>query len=149
MREPDDEHDQNADPDASRAMYAVGYKRPPRHARFQPGVSGNPSGRRKGSKNIRTIFEQILREEISLRDGGVTKKITKAEAIVRALVHGAIKGESSSQQNLFRLAQQIGQFEEAPANLQRIERVIVQWKSSDDEQVNSPALPANSQVNSE
>jgi hypothetical protein len=149
MREPDDEHDQNADPDASGAMYAVGYKRPPRHTRFQPGVSGNPSGRRKGSKNIRTIVEQILGEEISLRDGGVTKKITKAEAIVRALVHGAIKGESSSQQNLFRLAQQIGQFEEAPANLQRIERVIVQWKSSDDDQVNSPALPANSQVNSE
>ena len=149
MREPDDEHDQNADPDASGAMYAVGYKRPPRHTRFQPGVSGNPSGRRKGSKNIRTIVEQILGEEISLRDGGVTKKITKAEAIVRALVHGAIKGESSSQQNLFRLAQQIGQFEEAPANLQRIERVIVQWKSSDDDRIDSPALPANSQVNSE
>ena len=86
MREPDDEHDQNADPDASGAMYAVGYKRPPRH---------------------------------------------------------------SSQQNLFRLAQQIGQFEEAPANLQRIERVIVQWKSSDDDRIDSPALPANSQVNSE
>jgi hypothetical protein len=144
----DDEHPADEEAQAG-ASYAVGYKRPPRHTRFQPGVSGNPSGRRKGSKNIRTIFEQILREEISLRDGGVTKKITKAEAIVRALVHGAIKGESSSQQNLFRLAQQIGQFEEAPANLQRIERVIVQWKSSDDDQVNSPALPANSQVNSE
>ena len=144
------DHEYSADEDAQAGTsYTVGYKRPPRHARFQPGVSGNPSGRRKGSKNIRTIVEQILREEISLRDGGVTKKITKAEAIVRALVHGAIKGESSSQQNLFRLAQQIGQFEEAPANLQRIERVIVQWKSSDDDQVNSPALPANSQVNSE
>jgi hypothetical protein len=64
-------------------------------------------------------------------------------------VHGAIKGESSSQQNLFRLAQQIGQFEEAPANLQRIERVIVQWKSPDDDRRDNPALPANSQVNSE
>ena len=144
------DHEYSADEDAQAGTsYTVGYKRPPRHARFQPGVSGNPSGRRKGSKNIRTIVEQILREEISLRDGGVTKKITKAEAIVRALVHGAIKGESSSQQNLFRLAQQIGQFEEAPANLQRIERVIVQWKSSDDDRIDSPALPANSQVNSE
>jgi hypothetical protein len=144
------DHEYSADEDAQAGTsYTVGYKRPPQHTRFQPGVSGNPSGRRKGSKNIRTIVEQILGEEISLRDGGVTKKITKAEAIVRALVHGAIKGEASSQQNLFRLAQQIGQFEEAPANLQRIERVIVQWKSSDDEQVNSPALPANSQVNSE
>ena len=130
--------------------YAVGYKRPPRHTRFQPGVSGNPSGRRKGSKNIRTIFEQILKEEISLREGGVTKKITKAEAIVRALVHGAIKGESSSQQNLFRLAQQIGQFEEAPANLQRIERVIVQWQSGDPPlSADRDIVPAISQINRE
>jgi hypothetical protein len=144
------DHEYSADEDAQAGTsYTVGYKRPPQHTRFQPGVSGNPSGRRKGSKNIRTIVEQILGEEISLRDGGVTKKITKAEAIVRALVHGAIKGESSSQQNLFRLAQQIGQFEEAPANLQRIERVIVQWKSPDDDRVDSPALPANSQINSE
>ena len=125
MREPDDEHDQNADPDASGAMYAVGYKRPPRHTRFQPGVSGNPSGRRKGSKSIRSIFEKILGEEISLREGSVTKKITKAEAVVRSLVISAMKGDSRSQQNLFRLAEQIGQFVEPPAPLQRIERVIV------------------------
>ena len=107
------------------AHYVVGYKRPPRHTRFQPGVSGNPSGRRKGSKNIRSIFEKILGEEISLREGSVTKKITKAEAVVRSLVISAMKGDSRSQQNLFRLAEQIGQFVEPPVPLQRIERVIV------------------------
>jgi hypothetical protein len=137
--------DDGADDLTSGADYKVGYRRPPRrnepasnlrvHANFPTlasslGVSGNPSGRRKGSKNIRSIFEQIL-SEISLRDGGVTKKITKAEATVRALVHGAIKGESSSQQNLFRLAQQIGQFEEKPEPLQAIQRVIVSWLPSD------------------
>ena len=118
MREPDDEH-------GSGATYAVGYKRPPRHTRFQPGVSGNPYGRRKGSKNIRSIFEKILGEEISLREGSVTKKITKAEAVVRSLVISAMKGDSISQQNLFRLSEKIGQFFEPPAPLQRIERVIV------------------------
>jgi len=120
----DDEHPADEEAQAG-ASYAVGYKRPPRHARFQPGVSGNPSGRRKGSKNIRSIFERILGEEISLREGSVTKKITKAEAVVRSLVISAMKGDSRSQQNLFRLAEQIGQFVEPPAPLQRIERVIV------------------------
>ena len=120
----DDEYPGDEDAQAG-TSYAVGYKRPPRHTRFQPGVSGNPSGRRKGSKNIRSIFEKILGEEISLREGSVTKKITKAEAVVRSLVISAMKGDSRSQQNLFRLAEQIGQFVEPPAPLQRIERVIV------------------------
>ena len=146
----DDEYPADEDAQAG-TSYTVGYKRPPRHTRFQPGVSGNPSGRRKGSKNIRSIFEQILSEEISLRDGGVTKKITKAEAIVRALVHGAIKGESSSQQNLFRLAQQIGQFEEKPEPLQAIQRVIVSWLPSDQKpSAQEPVdVPANSAVSRE
>ena len=120
------DHEYSADEDAQAGTsYTVGYKRPPQHTRFQPGVSGNPSGRRKGSKNIRSIFEKILGEEISLREGSVTKKITKAEAVVRSLVISAMKGDSRSQQNLFRLAEQIGQFVEPPVPLQRIERVIV------------------------
>ncbi len=105
--------------------YEVGYRRPPLHTRFQAGVSGNPSGRRKGAKNLRTLVEDILREEIPLREGSVTKKITKAEAVVRGLVIGAMKGDSRSQMTLFRLAEQIGQFEQAQQPLHRIERVIV------------------------
>jgi hypothetical protein len=32
--------------------YAVGYGRPPQHTQFQPGRSGNPKSRAKGSKNL-------------------------------------------------------------------------------------------------
>jgi len=117
--------DDGADDLTSGADYKVGYRHPPLHSRFQPGVSGNPSGRPKGTPNLKTIFEQILKEQISLREGSVTKKITKAEAVVRSLVISAMKGDSRSQQNLFRLAEQIGQFVEPPVPLQRIERVIV------------------------
>ena len=102
----DDEYP--ADEDAQAASYTVGYNRPPRHTRFQPGVSGNPSGRRKGARTSARSSSKSSARRYRCATGGVTKKITKAEAIVRALVHGAIKGESSSQQNLFRLAQQIG-----------------------------------------
>ena len=38
--------------------YEVGYCRPPVHSRFQPGASGNPSGRPKGAQNFRTLLDQ-------------------------------------------------------------------------------------------
>jgi hypothetical protein len=38
--------------DAAEPNEKVGYKRPPRHTRFQPGVSGNPRGRQKGVRDF-------------------------------------------------------------------------------------------------
>jgi len=35
--------------------YEVGYGKPPRHTRFEPGVSGNPHGRPKDAKNLSTL----------------------------------------------------------------------------------------------
>ena len=71
----------------------VGYGCPPVHSQFKPGQSGNPSGRAKGSQNLQTLFNKVLNEEISLRDGSNVKKISKAEAVVRGLVIGALKGD--------------------------------------------------------
>jgi hypothetical protein len=88
----DDEYSDDEDAQTG-TSYVIGYRRPPLHTRFQPGVSGNPSGRAKGSKNLKTLFHEILNEEISLREGGEVKKITKAEAVLRGLVIGAIKSD--------------------------------------------------------
>jgi hypothetical protein len=66
--------------------YEVGYGRPPVHSRFKPGVSGNPSGRPKGTPNLKTLFNRILKEEVSLREGAEVRKVTKAEALMRGLV---------------------------------------------------------------
>jgi hypothetical protein len=106
--------------------YQVGYRRPPLHSRFQPGVSGNPSGRPKGTPNLKSILEQVLKEQVALREGNVTKKITKAEVIIRGLVIGAMKSDSRSQATLFRLVEQIGQFEDTkPEPVTRIELVAL------------------------
>ena len=107
----------------------VGYCSPPVNSRFKPGQSGNPSGRSKGSQNLKTLFNKVLDEEISLREGADVRKITKAEAIVRGVVVGALKGDVRSTAILFRLAEQVGQFQDDnTSGITKIERVIVSWK---------------------
>ena len=68
--------------------YKVGFHRPPLHTQFKPGVSGNPSGRPKDSKNFKTLLHSILNEQISLQEGSQSRKISKAEAIMRRHVDG-------------------------------------------------------------
>jgi Family of unknown function (DUF5681) len=126
-----------------RATYSVGYRKPPLHTRFKPGQSGNPSGRVKGSKNLRTLFHQILNEQISLREGGEMRKMTKAEAVMRGLIIGALKGDSRSLITLFRLAELSGQFEDPNNPVTRIERLIVEWGGAPE------ALPAGRDISTE
>src|SRR5215211_2286641 len=126
---------------------AVGYKRPPVHSRFKPGQSGNPSGRAKGSQNLKTLFHKILKEEVSLREGSDVRKVSKAEALMRGLIVGALKGDSRSLGTLFRLAEQTGQFDEPGEPITRIQRIIVNWKAPGAEDENE--VPANRQSNSD
>ena len=52
----------------------VGYKRPPKHTRFQPGRSGNAAGRRKHDRNFKTDLMEELREMIVIRENGRERK---------------------------------------------------------------------------
>jgi hypothetical protein len=145
MREPGNN---SSDDTINRTNYAVGYCRPPVHTRFKPGQSGNPSGRVRGSKNLRTLFHQILNEHIPLQDGTQSKSVTKAEALIRRLVIGALKGDSRSLMTLMRIAEQTGEFEDkAHTDITRVERIIVEWEHGD------PPLPssiaADRQISSE
>jgi hypothetical protein len=130
------------------ASYAVGYRRPPVHSRFKPGQSGNPSGRVKGSKNLRTLFHQILNEQIPLLDGSQSKKVTKAEALMRRLVIGALKGDSRSLMTLMRIAEQTGEFENDATGDQKL---VIQWNTTYEAapQRDDRPLPAIRRVSSE
>jgi Family of unknown function (DUF5681) len=111
----------------------VGYGNPPVHNRFKKGQSGNPSGRAKGSQNLKTIFNKVLREEVSLREGSEVRKVTKAEAVVRGMVVGALKGDQRNLAMLFRLADLTGQLQDAGSDITEIRRLIVKWKDPEDE----------------
>jgi hypothetical protein len=128
--------DDDARDDADRAINPparIGYCSPPVHSQFKPGQSGNPSGRAKGSQNLKTLFNKVLDEEISLRDGADVRRISKAEAVVRSVVVGALKGDPRNVAILFRLAEQAGQFQDASSDITEIRRVIVRWQGDKDD----------------
>jgi hypothetical protein len=66
----------------------------------------------KGSKNLKSLFHQILNEQIPLIDGDRSKKVTKAEALMRRVIIGALKGDTRSVMTVMRIAEQTGEFVE-------------------------------------
>jgi hypothetical protein len=113
------------------ASWQVGYKRPPLHTRFKPGQSGNPKGRAKGTQNLRTLFNRIMNEQVSVREGTRVRKVSKAEAVLRGLILGAMKGDPKNVVTMFRLAEQTGHFREARGEISEIQRIIVGWSENE------------------
>ena len=74
---------------APKGDYLVGKGRPPLETRWQPGQSGNPKGRRKGHRNVKTELKEIARKKITVRDGKIERQVTLLGANV--LAHG-VKG---------------------------------------------------------
>ena len=83
-----------SDDDHSSGGDAVGYCRPPKHARFKPGQSGNPGGRQRRSTQLPDLIRAELDQTLTLREGGRERRVTKREAIVKQLVALAIKGNT-------------------------------------------------------
>ena len=70
-----------------------GYGRPPRHAQFKPGQSGNQKGRPKGSKNFETILIGVLNQKVSVRGARGTRQVSVREAMLMKFTENALKGD--------------------------------------------------------
>jgi hypothetical protein len=71
----------------------VGYGKPPEATRFKPGQSGNPRGRPKGSRNLATDLAAELGEQITVREAGRPRRISKQRALIKSLMVKGLQGD--------------------------------------------------------
>ena len=95
-----------AEPDATEgvAHYEVGYKRPPKETQFKPGQSGNPNGRPKGARNLKTDLADELQERIVLREGGERRTVSKQRALLKRLMERALNGDTRAASLIINMA---------------------------------------------
>jgi hypothetical protein len=104
---------ENNDNDTS--SYETGYGKPPIRTRFKKGQSGNPTGRRKGSRNLASALDSALQEKVTVNEGGVRKKVTKKQAALKQIANKAASGDVNALRILIPLLQFLEQRSPDPA----------------------------------
>jgi len=74
--------------------YGVGYRKPPQGSRWRKGQSGNPRGRQKGARNLKTELTEELSEIIRVKEQGLARTITKQRALIKAMTAKAVQGDT-------------------------------------------------------
>ncbi|PZF75874.1 hypothetical protein DK847_16775 [Aestuariivirga litoralis] len=82
--------------DSDKCNYEVGYGKPPKANQFQPGTSGNPKGRRKGSRNLKDFAREELDRKQRVTADGKMRSLSNREIIVLAQINKARKGDSKA-----------------------------------------------------
>ena len=82
--------------------YKVGYGRPPKHSRFQPGHSGNSRGKPADTRHPATILKRTLLEKLPVKQNGREVKITKFDVFIAQIINDAMRPEFYSVRLLFR-----------------------------------------------
>lgn len=71
----------------------VGRGCPPIASRFKPGTSGNPKGRPRG-KRIKDPYDKVLGQMVTLREGGVERRVRADKAFLLQIVAKGLAGDS-------------------------------------------------------
>ena len=98
----------------------VGYRRPPKHSRFQPGQSGNLGGRPVGVKSLPNIVRKIVGQKVTVTENGRTRRIPRLEAILLRAASEASRGDVASLRLLLQLAERYGESAQTGAERQTI-----------------------------
>lgn len=88
---------------STQSDYVVGYGRPPAHTRFKPGKSGNPRGRPKGAKGLKSLARDVLTTRVPVRTASGEKKMHRIEAVLHKIIELAMKGNPKALAEVLRL----------------------------------------------
>ncbi len=86
--------------------YTVGYKKPPRHNRFKPGHSGNPTGRPKKTVTPGELIEQEGQMLITITENHKPIRVSKLHAMVKGLFLKGTTGNSRAAELVFQRLEQ-------------------------------------------
>lgn len=85
--------------------YPVGYCRTPQNGKFVRGQSGNPKGRKKGGKNLKTDVRNTLKEPVTVTINGKKRRVSTQQAMLLRIREQALSGNAKAIDQLIKLAQ--------------------------------------------
>lgn len=78
-------------------VYRVGKGKPPLHSQFQPGVSGNPTGKRKRPKDPWEAMEELLANRTcAVTIDNKRQHVPCGDALLMSLLNDAMKGKPAA-----------------------------------------------------
>lgn len=82
--------------------YEVGYRRPPKHTRWDKGESGNPKGRPKTAElDFASCVAKMLDGRITLDNNGKAVRMSKRRALAESMLRDAlVDGDSAARRLL-------------------------------------------------
>ena len=81
----------------------IGYGKPPTATRFRAGKSGNPRGKPRGHKHLKTELFDALHQKMWVTENGKRRFLSLQTVFVKGLVADAIKNTSKARDQLLRL----------------------------------------------
>ncbi|MEO1169457.1 MAG: DUF5681 domain-containing protein [Pseudomonadota bacterium] len=85
----------------------IGYGKPPKHTRWKKGQSGNPRGRPKGSRGLKTDLHAELVSHMEIQMNGKRVSGTKQQLMLKTLTARAAAGDVRAIKALIDLVMQI------------------------------------------
>jgi hypothetical protein len=100
-----------------RGNYEIGWGKPPVGVRFKKGQSGNPKGRPRGTRNLKTDLRELLQEKVVTREGERPVQISTQQALLRSTLIRGLKGDVRATTNILNLMVRVLGVEEADTDV--------------------------------